>query len=859
MDAARVASWSITGSNAFAGAAVEATAVARTTLHNIMPGSALPNRFVTLARAASGDDLVELTAILAPRAMPALIRYRTRTGAVLRVDGVTVGAFDREHREVMLPACDTEQTLSLLVESIALPTSGLPAGDGVRWRWLTMRAAERAADTIEIAPADAAELPEPSVAAPLWGHAHLDVAWLWSYSQAWRKAVRTFANALALMERDPSYVFVQSQPQLYAFVEAEDPALFARVRERVSEGRFDPSVAALWVEPDANVPSGESLLRQLLAARRYCVSRFGIEPTIAWLPDTFGFARTLPTLLAHAGIDRFATTKLMWNDTTRFAYEQFRWRGPDGSEILGALIASYEGDPSPSRAQLARARNEPLIVGFGDGGGGPTYEHCRASRAVGTWQRPAVWFDALDARRDALPVHDDELYLEYHRGTYTTHHDVKARNAKLERLLASAEERLAWILAVRAPGDTVARLREQLVAAWERVLCNQFHDVLPGTSIPAAFVEAHELYDEAELAVRRVLDAAAAILPRGREMRRDRTASPREDGDGYRFDNGIVRARFDAHGSLLELSADGAPNAVARGNLLVAYRDRPRKWDAWNIDAGYERRHVRVRPMGAQIVDGALEVRMLVGRSPLTMRVTLGADDPFVRVTCAVDWRESHTLLRVEHWLGLESDVITYGAPHGVVERGARRDTPQERARFEVPGQRFALARDEHSGFAAFALDTYGWSARVLPKGGLHLGHSLLRSSRWPDPDADRGPAELEWGLVPCGAAPISALERAWEAFANEPRVRLFTPADGAVLVVACKPADDGDGAIVRVRECDGAARELRLRCGARMRSVEAVDGLERPLAGEEARIEGEELVATLGALRLRSFRVRFS
>ncbi|MDE2482009.1 MAG: alpha-mannosidase [bacterium] len=819
----------------------------------------MTNRRVALGQRELDADLFALSAAIAPSERPLLARYRTRTGAVLQLDGVTVGAFDREHDELVLPPSARERHLTLLVERFALPASGLPSGDGLRWRWMNARGHERPSLVLELVAFDEAPLPAASGALTLWGHAHLDVAWLWPYSHARRKAQRTFANALALMERDPSYRFMQSQPQLFAFVESEDPALFERVRARVAEGRFDPSVAAMWVEPDANVPSGESLLRQMLFARRYCVERFGTEPSIAWLPDTFGFARTLPTLLAHAGITRFATTKLMWNDTTRFPHAQFRWRGPDGSEVLAALLASYEGDPSARRAALARERDEPLVIGFGDGGGGPTYAQAHASRAVGAWSSPSAWFDRLDERRASLPVHDDELYLEYHRGTYTTHHDIKARNAALERSLALAEERLAWCIAVRAQPETLARLREALDGAWERVLCNQFHDVLPGTAVPEAFAQAHELYDEADDAVRRALDASSAMLPRGRAVADAAPVAPRRDGDAYVFDNGIVRACVDERGSVHELMADGAANAVARANVLVAYRDRPRAWDAWNLDAGYERRRVRVVPQDHAIVDGALECRMLVGASPLVMRIALAPNEPFLRVTCAVDWRESHTLLRVEHWLAVESDRVRYGAPHGTVERGARRDTPAERARFEVPGQRYALVADERRGFAAFALDTYGWSARVLRGGGLHLGHSLLRSPTWPDPGADRGTVELTWALVPCGAAPISAIERAWETFAHEPRVRLFTGSDRAVLVVACKPASDGDGVIVRVRECDGADREVRLRCGARMRSVEAVDGLERPLPALPARIEGEELVATLPARGLRSFRVRFS
>src|SRR5581483_10858523 len=182
--------------------------------------------------------------------------------------------------------------------------------------------------------------------------------------QTRRKAQRTFAIAADLLERDPAFVFVQSQPQLYRFVEEEDPQLFERVRADVAGGRWDADVAALWVESDCNVPSGESLLRQMLYAHEYCVRHFGKTPAIAWLPDTFGFANTLPQLLAHAGIPYFATTKLNWNDTTKFPYPQFVWRGPDGSSVVSALIRSYDGGAYPWRLSTARSRNEPLVLGY---------------------------------------------------------------------------------------------------------------------------------------------------------------------------------------------------------------------------------------------------------------------------------------------------------------------------------------------------------------------------------------------------------------------------------------------------------------------------------------------------------------
>ncbi len=540
--------------------------------------------------------IARLHAVLPPQSQAVALGYRTRTGALLRVDGSVAGAYDREHHEVVLPPLERDRELVLDVELEALPTSGLPSGPGIVWRYLNARSHERPARTLSVQPYTE-RAREHDGDLPVIGHSHLDVAWLWTYEQAARKAERTFAIASDLLDRDPSFRFIQSQPQLYRFVEERDSELFARVRSSVQDGRFDPDVAALWVESDCNIPSGESLLRQMLAAYAYCRDRFGVTPQIAWLPDTFGFARTLPQLLAHAGIPFFATTKLQWNDTTTFPHPQFVWEGPDGSRVIGALIQSYDGGPYPWRIAKARARHEPLIVGYGDGGGGVTSKMLDQVAHIGQWIRPRDWFEKLSARRDDLPVHADELYLEYHRGVYTTHHDVKFHNALLERALSEAEELLSWCIAVHAPRATIAGLRERLAGVWEIVLRNQFHDVLPGTSITAVYEDVAQEYAAAEELVAGVMLSAQSILPRSR--RQESTGEycePREEDGLFVFDNGLLRASVRPNGTIVELAAGGARNVCTQANVLALYRDKPKAWEAWNIDRGYERTMRRADP-----------------------------------------------------------------------------------------------------------------------------------------------------------------------------------------------------------------------------------------------------------------------
>jgi alpha-mannosidase len=349
------------------------------------------------------------------------------------------------------------------------------------------------------------------------------------------------------------------------------------------------------------------------------------------------------------------------------------------------------------------------------------------------------------------------------------------------------------------------------------------------------------------------------MLPRGaRATERPAPCAPVARGGGYEFENDRLRARILPTGTIVDLEGSRGGNVIAQANLLAWYRDRPRKWEAWNVDAGYERTRRAARPQPARVVDGGLEIPFDAAGSPVTMRLSLGAGEAFLRVEAAVDWRARRRLLRVENWLALDTEEVVYGAPHGVVTRSARTDTPERRAQFEVPGQRFAFAQNAHgAGLACLSLDTYGWNGRALGRGGLHIGHSLLRGTTWPDPSADVGEHRLSWGYAPTTNWSVSDVERAWLRFAVDPAVRLFESETDGVLVVACKPAQDGDGVIVRVRECDGRAASLAIRCGGRMREVAPVDGLERPLEGT-VRIEQESILTRIGAFALRSFRVRF-
>ena len=369
------------------------------------------------------------------------------------------------------------------------------------------------------------------------GHAHIDVAWLWPVSRARHKAACTFSSVLRLMERSPEFRFVQSQPQLYQFVARDHPDIFREIQARVAEDRWEVT-GGMWVEADCNVTGAESLVRQLLLGRRFFRQHFGdAETPILWLPDSFGFPWTLPQLIKQAGLKYFMTTKLSWNQYNRFPYDSFWWRGLDGTKVLAHFITTpdvaghryntYNGDLSPRLVigtwrnyQQKGAHNELLtLFGWGDGGGGPTSEMLENGRRLANHPgaprvRPGTaggFFQNLEAQAgERLPVWNGELYLEYHRGTYTSQARIKRANRKGEFLLHDAEFLASWA----ALATDYEYPHAELTRAWELLCLNQFHDIISGTSIGRVYEDSLHDYEVIRTVGEQVRETALAALAR---------------------------------------------------------------------------------------------------------------------------------------------------------------------------------------------------------------------------------------------------------------------------------------------------------------------------------------------------------
>ena len=377
---------------------------------------------------------------------------------------------------------------------------------------------------------------KPGVNVTMLGHTHIDVAWLWRLRHTREKTARSFSTVNRLMEKYPEYIFIQTQPQLYDYLKEDYPDIYEHIKRRVAEGRWEPS-GAMWVECDCNLASGESIIRQILVGKNFFKKEFDYESEYLWLPDVFGYSWALPQILKKSGVNTFMTTKISWNDTNRLPYDTFIWRGMDGSEVtthfvttteLNDVTYTYNGESRPYAIKGVwdnyrnKDLNRDLLIsyGFGDGGGGPTREMIKYIEAAKLMPgipnvetgRATEYFRKLNETikenpyNGYLPVWDGELYLEFHRGTYTSQGYNKKMNRFMEYKLR--EEEMLSVFAEKLFNKPYNR--EEFLKAWKIVLCEQFHDILPGSSIHEVYEDSHEEYERALEYIKQATKAAKA-------------------------------------------------------------------------------------------------------------------------------------------------------------------------------------------------------------------------------------------------------------------------------------------------------------------------------------------------------------
>jgi len=677
------------------------------------------------------------------------------------------------------------------------------------------------------------------------GHAHIDSAWLWPLRETVRKCARTFTNVMTLMDEHPDLVFACSSAQQYLWMKEHHPRVFARIRQKVAEGRFVP-VGGMWVESDTNMPGSEAMARQFVAGKRFFLEEFGVECEETWLPDSFGYSAGLPQIALAAGNRWFLTQKISWNQTNRMPHHTFRWEGIDGSRVFTHFPPADTYNSDLSAADLARAERQfaekgratrSLVpFGWGDGGGGPTREMiAQAHRTADLEGSPTVeigsprqFFAAAEAEYPDAPVWSGEMYLELHRGVLTSQARTKRGNRRNEGLLREAE---LWstTAAVRT-GSSYPRA--ELEDAWHTVLLLQFHDILPGSSIAWVHREAERRHDEVTATLQRIIDRALEALAGEGDAAISVNASPfARDGvpalgggtavaaaapvsvstptagepAGDVLDNGLVRVVVDQGGRIASLRshADGR-EAIPAGSPAAAlrlHRDLPNLWDAWDLDAHYLRTVTELDEADERSIehgdDGSATVvtvrRLGVDRDEPTVieqRVTLRPGADAVDVTFDIDWHEREKILKLAVPLDVHADRIAAETQFGHLFRATHVNTSWDAARFEACQHRFAFLGEPGYGVAIANDATYGYDVGRATRadGGTTttVRFSLLRAPLFPDPDADQGHHRLGFRLRP-GSTIADAVRLGYQL--QSPSRALTGAGDIRPLVSSSNPA----------------------------------------------------------------------
>ena len=687
------------------------------------------------------------------------------------------------------------------------------------------------------------------------GHSHLDTAWLWTVEETKRKLMRTVSNAVEMLRRYPEYTFFMSTVLYLKWIEDADPALFDEIKKYIKEGRFEVN-GATWVECDGNLTGAEAFCRQFVRGKRYLRQKFGYESNAFWLPDTFGYSAALPQIMKKSGVDYFLTTKLFWNDTNMFPYETFRWRGIDGSTVpvhFNSIHTWIDEESVATRLDAIRNKRESdsvlMAYGFGDGGGGPSAE--MVSRAVfteKTAQRARVehttvanFMKKIDAME--LPEYFGELYLELHRGTYTTNHNLKMYNRRLEEALHDAE-----LISVLKDDREAKELIDRL---YDTLMLNQFHDILPGTCIAEATDIALAEQSEALLTARAYTSGKGKkgkksyfntlphsrleILPTDKGQTYEaldgtRVVAPYKfEGMGYGkrvkgsgtvpfavCENKVKTPHFEAtftDGRITSLIYQGRELAGQGLHLIKAYEDLPFIYDNWDIDADYRLKEKLVRFISREVVSVGeyllvIRVKHAIGEhSTLVTDVKFRYDSPQIEFENHLTAGDVHTLIRAEHDTTLFAQSYKCETQFGNLLRNTYPRDKSDIAKFEVCAHKWTDLSEGGMGISLLSDVKYGVSCQ-----GGRLGITLHKSGTHPDARGDRGESYFSYAIFPHeGGLSMDTVRHGYNF--NYAPVRtshrdLASPftlsCEGSVVLETVKQGEDG-GIVLRLYEALGA------------------------------------------------------
>ncbi len=722
------------------------------------------------------------------------------------------------------------------------------------------------------------------------GHAHIDTAWLWNFDETRRKVLRTFSTILTLLDKYKDFTFVQSASIYYEWIKEDAPQLFEKIKEKVNEGKWQ--LAASYVESDTNVTSGESLARQLLYSQRFYLQNFGKLAQVYWLPDTFGYNANLPQIAKLAGIKAFATHKVFWYDTNKFPYNVFYWVGPDGSKIptitFGAGKGGYNSDFSASSVydqwKNWAEKDQPMLYsyGYGDGGGGPNEQMLIFAEAVDKLPiLPKVSLGGIEEEIKEISPKDEwrgELYVETHRGTYTSHSLMKLLNRRAEIALREAE---LWCTLAKSYDKST------FTSLWKTLLKDQFHDVLPGSAIRDVYKTVYpELQEVIKKANSTAEDCMRKIAGEGNELLVfnslpwDREeiifidqeiegcqkignlcainvrapsvgyaklvaepvlppVSVKEEGENYVLENKYLRVIIGKDGLVRSIYDKEAEREVLSkySNEIIAYENIPGWADAWDIEKGYKETSFNITAKSSQIIStgplvASVKFTYEFRRSKIVQEVRMFANSRRIDFVTTIGMKDRELVVKSWFHFDLNVDKAVSDIPFGVIERPTTKNTSWEQAKFEVPIQKFIDLSEHNYGVAVLNDGKYGVSAE-----GSSIGLTLTKTPIYPDPSTDLEEVTFTYSVYPHIGdwKEANVIRKAYEL--NVPlrvirgkggEAKSFLKIDSPnIILEAIKGAEDDNAIVLRLYEVFNARGKATIEFADKVIKLASTDLLE--------------------------------
>jgi len=749
------------------------------------------------------------------------------------------------------------------------------------------------------------------------GHTHIDVAWLWTLEQTREKAQRSFSTAIQMMKLYPEYKFMSSQPQLYQYVKEDAPQLYAEIKKMIKQGRWEVE-GGMWLEADCNLSSGESLIRQIIFGKRFIKQEFNVDSKILWLPDVFGYSAALPQILLKCGIKSFVTAKISWSEFNQMPYDNFLWEGIDGSEIFSQFITvrnaagkfgptdyytTYVGMINPNqilgtwkRYQQKEYNNEVLMTfGYGDGGGGPTGDMLEQQKRL-AYGIPGIpktkidfagvflkevknKFDLAEKEYKHIPKWVGELYLELHRGTYTSMAKNKKNNRKSELLYQKAET----LCAIDMVHFNSKYPQMQINKAWRTILLNQFHDIIPGSSIFEVYEECDRQYEnilrDGNILLQNKFDHIASnvcsdkgifvynpnsficsglidyggkkvfvgnVPSFGYKVFQPELKESKIKVSEKMMENSYYRILFDDKGNIVSLYDKVYSREIVKKdkklNEMQVFEDFPRDYDAWEISIYYKQK--------MWIIDSVVDINIVNEGARAGLKITKAFLDSLVTQTIyiyenirnidfetTIEWKQEHMLLKAAFPMDIHANEAAYDIQFGNIKRPTHSNTSWDEAKFEVCAHKWADISEDGYGVSLLNDCKYGHSAE-----GSVLKLTLIKSATYPNPKADKEKHEFVYSLYPHygGFKEGNTVQAAY--MLNQPLIAREIQAQNGclpseysfincdnnnIIIETVKKAEDNNDIIIRLYEAHDRRTYANLKFGFDFNKVFLCDMLE--------------------------------